>query len=170
MVKNKYPLPIIDDLSDQLLGATVFSKIDLRSGFYKMKVKGLDVTKTAIRTRYGHYEFLESFKKLEIALTEAPVLPQPEPGKDFKIDYHPGKVNVVVDAMSQKEITDLKSLFSRMKLYDDGILFAELQDGVLCFKGHYCVPDDAELRQTILSEAHSSPYAIHPEGIKRTEI
>ena len=57
-VKNKYPLPRIEDLTDQLKGAGVFSKIDLRSGYYQLRVKDVDVPKTAFRTRYGHYEFL----------------------------------------------------------------------------------------------------------------
>lgn len=56
-IKNKYPLPRIDDLFDQLKDAKVFSKIDLRSGYHQLKVKEEDVQKTAIRTRYGHYEF-----------------------------------------------------------------------------------------------------------------
>ncbi|KAE8687190.1 Detected protein of unknown function [Hibiscus syriacus] len=456
-VKNKYPLPRIDDLFDQLRGAIVFSKIDLRSGYYQLKVKGSDVAKTVIRTRYGHYEFLvmpfglmnapaafmdlmnrvfrpyldqfvvvfiddiliysrteaehdehlkivlrtlrehrlyaklskcefwlqevsflghiisargiqvdpskieaivnwkrpkniseicsflglagyyrrfvegfsiiaspltkllrknvsfdwgeaqhESFEKLKAVLTQAPVLIQPESGKDFTvysdtshsgldcvlmqeskvvayasrqlrphecnypthdlelaavifalkiwrhyhygekcyiftdhkslkylltqkelnlrqrrwlellkdydcvIDYHPGKANIVADALSRKAITELRSLMAMMNLYDDGTLLAELQvkptlvyeikakqpldsslfsifeqieqgtssdyaldqDEVLCFKGRYFVPDDAELRQTILTEAHSSPYAMHPGGdkISRSEI
>jgi len=57
-VKNKYPLPRIDDLSDQLAGASVLSKIELRSGYHQLKIKKEDVPKTAFRTRYGHYEFL----------------------------------------------------------------------------------------------------------------
>ncbi|KAK8583482.1 hypothetical protein V6N13_108843 [Hibiscus sabdariffa] len=411
-VKNKYPLPRIDDLFDQFRGATILSKIDLRSGYYQLKVKDSDVAKTAIRNRYGHYEFLvmpfgltnapaafmdmmnrvfrpyldqfvvvfiddiliysrseaehdehlrivlqtlrdhrlyakwskcefwlkkitflghvvsaegiqvdpapltkllkkdvpfvwteaqqASFEKLKEALTQAPVLVQPESGKDFavyrdashsglgcvlmqegrviayasrqlrphelnypthdlelaavvfalkiwrhylygekcyiytdhkslkylltqkelnlrqrrwlellkdydcQIEYHPGKANVVVDALSRKAITDLRSLFARMSLYDDGSLLAELQvkptlaveirakqlqdssllpvikqveqgtidvysfdqDGVLCFRGRYCVPDDDQLKQTILREAHNSPYAMHPGGDK----
>ena len=57
-VKNKYPLSRIEDLFDQLREASVFSKIDLRSGYYQLQVKEGDVPKTAFRTRYGHYEFL----------------------------------------------------------------------------------------------------------------
>ncbi|KAL4291126.1 hypothetical protein GQ457_14G024080 [Hibiscus cannabinus] len=123
---------------------------------------------------------------------------------DFEIEYHPRKANVVDDALSRKAMTDLRSLFARLSLYNDGTLLAELQvkptlskeikakqhldkslnpimrqaehgstsvyafdqDGIICFKGLYCVSDDEELKQTILKEAHSSPYAMHPGGDK----
>ena len=55
--ENKYPLPRIDDLFDQLAGTAAFSKIDLRSGYHQLKIKKEDVPKTAFRTRYGHDEF-----------------------------------------------------------------------------------------------------------------
>ncbi|GJT15252.1 putative reverse transcriptase domain-containing protein [Tanacetum coccineum] len=56
-VKNCYPLPRIDDLFDQLQGSSVYSKIDLRSGYHRLRVREEDILKTAFRTRYGHYEF-----------------------------------------------------------------------------------------------------------------
>ncbi|GKE88403.1 putative reverse transcriptase domain-containing protein [Tanacetum coccineum] len=57
-VKNRYPLPRIDDLFDQLQGSRYFSKIDLRSGYHQLRVREEDIPKTAFRTRYGHFEFM----------------------------------------------------------------------------------------------------------------
>jgi hypothetical protein len=57
-VKNKYPLPRIDDLFDQLRGEKIFSKIDLRSGYHQVRIKEEDIIKKTFRTRYGHYEFV----------------------------------------------------------------------------------------------------------------
>ncbi|KAG8478536.1 hypothetical protein CXB51_028289 [Gossypium anomalum] len=299
-IKNKYPLPRIDDLFDQLRGASVFSKIDLRSRYRQLRVKETDIHKTAFRTRYSYYEFLvmpfgltnaptafidlmncvfqpfldrfvvvfiddiliyselnkckfwlreatflghvvsaevikvdlqkieailewkpprsqEAFEKLKKVLTEAPVLIQPESAKDFtvysdtshvglgcvlmqegkvvayasrqlkphegnypthdlelaavifalkiwrqylygescvlytdhktqkelnlkkrrwrellkdydySIEYHPGKANIVADALSRRAVSDLRAKFARLSLYDDGSILAELQ-------------------------------------------
>ncbi|KAA3480560.1 DNA/RNA polymerases superfamily protein [Gossypium australe] len=417
-IKNKYPLLRIDDLFDQLKGAAVFSKIDLRSGYHQLKVKEADINKTAFRTRYGHYEFLVmpfgltnalaafmdmmnrvfqqyldqfvvvfiddilvyskseeehdvhlgavlqilrekqlyakftegnrvdprkieavldwkppksvaeiwsflglagyyrrflegfsliaapmtkllrkgvpfvwtekqqgSFDKLKKILTEAPVLIQPEAGKEFavycdashtglgcvlvqegkvvayasrqlrphevnypthdlelatvvftlkiwrhylygeksivymdhkslkylltqkdlnlrqrrwiellkdydcSIEYHPGKANVVADALSRKVVSDLRAITASQDdlvranqgkvVEDEGLNERRLQvqnggledyslsrDGVLCFQGRARIPKDVELRQRILWDAHSSPYAMHPRGSK----
>ena len=56
-IKNRYPLPRIDDLFDQLRRARVYSKIDLRTGYHQLRVRDTDIPKTAFRTRYGHFEF-----------------------------------------------------------------------------------------------------------------
>ncbi|GJZ26375.1 putative reverse transcriptase domain-containing protein [Tanacetum coccineum] len=67
-VKNRYPLPRIDDLFNQLQGSSIYSKIDLISGYHQLRVREQDIPKTAFRTRYGHYEF----QVMTLGLTNAP--------------------------------------------------------------------------------------------------
>nr|GFA66188.1 putative reverse transcriptase domain-containing protein [Tanacetum cinerariifolium] len=112
-VKNRYPLPRIDDLFDQLQGSSVYLKIDLRSGYHQLRVREQDVPKTAFITRYGHYEF----RVMPFGLTNAPmhILDQKKLNMrqrrwlellsdyDCDIRYHPGKANIVADVLSRKE-------------------------------------------------------------------
>ena len=68
MIQNRYPLPRIDDLFDQLRGARVYSKIDLRTSYHQLRVRDTHIPKTAFRTRYGHFEFTG----MPFGLTNAP--------------------------------------------------------------------------------------------------
>nr|GEX19712.1 reverse transcriptase [Tanacetum cinerariifolium] len=103
-VKNRYPLPRIDDLFYQLQGSSVYSKIDLRPGYHQLRVCKEDIPKTAFTTRYGHYEF----QVMLFGLTNGPANELNMRQRhwlellsdyDCKIRYHPGKANVVADAL-----------------------------------------------------------------------
>ncbi|XP_071739409.1 uncharacterized protein [Rutidosis leptorrhynchoides] len=307
-VKNRYPLPRIDDIFDQLQGSSVYSKIDLRSGYHQLRVKEDDVPKTSFRTRYGHFEFLvmpfgltnapavfmdmmnrlyakfskcgfwldsvqflghvvnreglagyyrrfiQNFskitrpstvlthkdKKFEWSSTQesafqmlkqtAPILSLPKGNEDFlvycdasrqglgcvlmqrqklnmrqkrwveliknfdcDIRYHPGKVNIVADALSHKERvkplrvrslnmsiqTNLVSHIQDAQLEamkeenvkKEGISekdkkFEVNSDGTRYFAGRIWIPNFGGLRELVMDEEHKKRYSIHPGSEK----
>ncbi|GJR14582.1 putative reverse transcriptase domain-containing protein [Tanacetum coccineum] len=281
-VKNRYPLPRIDDLFDQLQGSSVYSKIDLRSGYHQLRVREEDIPKTAFRTRYGHYgefqvqflghvidsqgihvdpakiesikdwaspktpteirqflglasyyrRFIEGFLKiakpmtkltqkkvafewgdkqeaafqtLKTKLCSAPILALPQGAENFiaycdashkglgavlmqnekccsvitiiEIRYHPGKANVVVDALSRKERSKPLRKFSRTK--SRGMIRKELPkadvgkppclcaDGTVCLHGQELVTSLWQIKGPIDQKALGSSLdmstAYHPE-------
>jgi hypothetical protein len=117
-IKNKYPLPRIDILFDQLEGAQVFSKIDLRSGYHQIKIRDKDIPKTAFSTRYRLYEYFVMSFGLTNALAHFMYLINSvfmpdlnmrqkiwlELIKDYNLEvhYHLRKANMVADTLSRK--------------------------------------------------------------------
>ncbi|GJV99301.1 putative reverse transcriptase domain-containing protein [Tanacetum coccineum] len=224
-IRNRYPLPRIDDLFDQLQGAKYFSKIDLRSGYHQLRVREQDISKTAFRTRYGHYEFLV----MPFGLTNAPAVFMDLMNRIFheyldkfvivfiddilvyskSEEEHERHLRIVLEILRQKK---LYAKFSKCEFWlqqvaflghscsaeaslwiesnlmlqikeaqrDDGELWAIVQnvedgkhtefrvddEGVVWFEDRLCVPNDQTLREKIMTEAHSSPFTIHPGSTK----
>ncbi|GJV41601.1 hypothetical protein Tco_1420041 [Tanacetum coccineum] len=137
-VKNRYPLPRIDDLFDQLQGSSVYSKIDLRSGYHQLSVREEEIPKIAFRTRYGHYEFqvmpfeheehlkqiLEllkkeelyaKFSKCEFWIPKVQFLGHVIDNKGIHVD--PAKIESVKDWASPKSPTEIRQFLGLAGYY-----------------------------------------------------
>ncbi|GKC81504.1 putative reverse transcriptase domain-containing protein [Tanacetum coccineum] len=119
-VKNRYPLPRIDDLFDQLQGSSVYSKIDLRSGYHQLRVREEDIPKTAFRTRYGHYEF----QVMSFGLTNAPAVFMDLMNRFLGhvidsegIHVDPAKIESIKDWTSPKSPTEIRQFLGLAGYY-----------------------------------------------------
>nr|GEZ54241.1 hypothetical protein [Tanacetum cinerariifolium] len=113
-VKNRYPLPRINDFFDQLQGSRVYSKIDLRSGYHQLRVWEEDIPKTAFRTRYGHYEF----QVMPFGLTNAPAVQFLGHVIDSEgIQVDPAKIEVIKDWESPRTPTEIRQFLGLAGYY-----------------------------------------------------
>ncbi|GJT21100.1 putative reverse transcriptase domain-containing protein [Tanacetum coccineum] len=119
-MKNRYPLPRIDDLFDQLQGSSVYLKIDLRSGYHQLRVREEDIPKTAFRTRYGHYEF----QVMPFGLTNAPAVFMDLMNRFLGhvidsegIHVDPAKIESIKDWTSPKSPTEIRQFLGLAGYY-----------------------------------------------------
>ncbi|GJT75912.1 retrotransposon protein, putative, ty3-gypsy subclass [Tanacetum coccineum] len=110
-VNNRYPIPRIDDLFDQLQGSSTYSKIDLRSGYHQLRVRNEDIPKTAFRTRYRHYEF----QAMPFGLTNTPVVFMDLMNRGFHVD--PTKIEAVKNWASPTTPTEVRQFLGLVGYY-----------------------------------------------------
>jgi hypothetical protein len=167
--KIKYPLPRIDVLFDQLAGAKVFSKIDLRLGYHQIKIRPCDIPKTAFSTRYGLYEYLV----MSFGLTNAPSYFMYLMNSVFMTELDKFIVLFIDDILvyskdEEEHAEHLRIVLQRLresKPSNRGCL-KMIQNGTIWFGQRLVVPEDPTLRKKILDEAHLSKFSIHPRSSK----
>nr|GEW01305.1 hypothetical protein [Tanacetum cinerariifolium] len=180
--KNRYPLPRIDDLFDQLQGSKVYSKIDLRSGYHQLRVREEDILKTAFRTRCGHYEF----QVMQFGLTNEPMVFMDESGfskiarpmmnltqKSVKFDWGE-KEETAFQTLKQKLCSAL--ILSLPKERKNFVVYCDASHKDSLPSGKANVVADAlsrkerikplEFRALIMHKSHKSKYSIHPGSDK----
>nr|GEX95815.1 retrotransposable element Tf2 [Tanacetum cinerariifolium] len=174
-VKNRYPLPRIDDFFDQLQGSNVYFKIDLRSGYHQLRVREEDIPKTAFRIRYGHYEFQvmpfgltnaraifmdlmncdkkfdwgeeqeSAFELLKQKLCDAPILALPEGSDDFVVYCYASIKGLGVVLMQRMKVIAYAS--RKLKVHEKNYTIYDLELGVVAKTVEELLSDyDCEIR------------------------
>ncbi|GJX69278.1 putative reverse transcriptase domain-containing protein [Tanacetum coccineum] len=132
-VKNRYPLLRIDDLFDQLRGSSVYSKIDLRSGYHQLRIKEEDIPITAFRTRYGHFELTNApavFMDL-MKTSFAPILALPEGTEDFVVCYDASIKGYGALLMQREKVIAYAS--RQLKVHEENYTTYDLELGAIVF-------------------------------------
>ncbi|GJX50255.1 putative reverse transcriptase domain-containing protein [Tanacetum coccineum] len=167
-VKNRYPLPRINDLFDQLQGSSVYSKIDLRSDYHQLRVREEDIPKTAFRTRYGHYEF----QVMPFGLTNAPAVQFLSHVIDSQgIHVDPTKIESIKyweSPKTSKEIRQFLGLASYYRRFIEEFLkIAKSMTKLTQKKVKFDWDDEQEATfQLIKKKLCSAPILALPEGSK----
>ena len=153
-INNRYPLPRIDDLFDQLRGARVYSKINLRTGYHQLRVREADIPKTEFRTRYGHFEF----KVMPFGLTNAPMTFIGLMNRVFQPYLDPFVVVFVDDILiySQSEVEHEDHLRIVLQLLRDHRLYAKFS------KCEFWLPEVGFLGHVVLA----SGVSMDPRKVK----
>ncbi|GKE42815.1 putative reverse transcriptase domain-containing protein [Tanacetum coccineum] len=128
-IKNRYPLPRIDDLFDQLEGSSVYSKIDLRSGYCQLRVRDEDIPKTAFRTRYGHYEF----QVMPFGLTNASAV-----FMDLMNQEHANHLRIILELLKKEK------LYAKFSNYDFWIHIVQFLEHLIDSQGLHVDPAKIE--------------------------
>nr|GFB43519.1 hypothetical protein [Tanacetum cinerariifolium] len=125
---NRYPLPRIDDLFDQLQGSSVYSKIDLRTGYHQLRVREEDISKMAFKTRYGQYEF----QVMPFGLTNAPAVFMDLMNRDEK--EHEEHLKAILELLKKEE---LYAKFSKCEFWIPKVQFLGHVINSQCLAGYY---------------------------------
>nr|GEU49874.1 hypothetical protein [Tanacetum cinerariifolium] len=189
-VKNFYPLPRIDDLFDQLQGSSVYSKIELRSGYHHLRVREEDILKTAFRTRFSKiaksmtkltqkgvkFDWGEkqeaAFQLLKQKLCSAPTQALPEGSEDFVVycdASHKGLGAVLMKREKNIKNKDVRGMLVENSKDPEKLRTEKLEpyaDGTLCLNGRSWLSCYGDLRTVIMHESHKSKYSIHPGSDK----
>nr|GEX11109.1 hypothetical protein [Tanacetum cinerariifolium] len=165
-VKNRYPLPRIGDLFDQLQGSSVYSKIDLRSSYHQLRVREEDVPKMAFKTRYGHYEF----QVMPFGLTNEPARIKPIRVRalvmTISLELPKQILNAQTEARRPENIKneDVEGMLVENSKDPEKLRTKKLEpraDGTLCLNGKSWLPCYGDLRTVIMHESHKPKYSIH---------